>query len=343
MKSSLTVETVIPTDTASALLGKSSMTQKIARILSVLLSRLVGGEVAVRIPPDLRHCFYVGAQAADRETILRQLKAARTLSGTARREAGGTLANLFHHKAIDEKPRTPTDHTLWPEAWTTVVFKEYPQCPRIMLPKEHAPLKALDRLLHDRHSTRAFDTANQLSQEELGTLLFYTAGVRPSTDGGTQPWEQTRRFYPSGGARYPLETYLLIRRVDGITPGTYHYNIKHHALERLSKEENDSITNRAHAYEWAHDAAVTFITSAIWDRNFMKYGSFGYRIVLAEAGHQSQNLHLVAESLGLAYCPLAGFRIHTGGMNELLGLNTVQETALYVTVIGKKLPHKQEA
>ena len=47
----------------------------------------------------------------------------------------------------------------------------------------------------------------------------------------------TLRTVPSGGARHAFETYLVVRYVEGLRPGAYHYLPMEHALEFLHPVE----------------------------------------------------------------------------------------------------------
>lgn len=64
----------------------------------------------------------------------------------------------------------------------------------------------------------------------------------------------------------------------------------------------------------------------------MKYGPRGYRYVLEEAGHLSQNLMLVAAATELGSLPIGGFRDQL--LNELLTVDGVNEAAVYGTILG---------
>ena len=44
-----------------------------------------------------------------------------------------------------------------------------------------------------------------------------------------------KRTSPSGGGLHPVEAYPLIRNVEGIKPGLYHYDARDHALERIAR------------------------------------------------------------------------------------------------------------
>ncbi|MBI2618284.1 SagB/ThcOx family dehydrogenase [Candidatus Kaiserbacteria bacterium] len=198
-------------------------------------------------------------------------------------------------------------------------------------------MKNLEEVLKNRESFRNFDIKKEISLEELSTILFYSAGLKGKPgeykDKTQEEKNRTRRFYPSGGARYPLEVYLAIKRVSRITSGIYHYNLLSHSLEQLLDKNYLNEFNETLGYVWARDAAVVFVITTVWDRNFIKYQDFGYNIILTEMGHMVQNLLLVSESLGVKYCPLAGF--DNQKMNTLLDINDEDESSLYMTVVGR--------
>src|SRR5688572_2921518 len=56
---------------------------------------------------------------------------------------------------------------------------------------------------------------------------------------GVQKWvrvggrEIALKTSPSGGARHPVEAYVVVRRVRGLRAGVYHYEAGQHVLERL--------------------------------------------------------------------------------------------------------------
>ena len=67
-------------------------------------------------------------------------------------------------------------------------------------------------------------------------------------------------------------------------------------------------------------------------RHETKYGEGGYRMMVAEAGHISQNLVLAATSLGLAARPFGG--VFDDLINAELGLDPVEEQFLLSVLIG---------
>ena len=168
-------------------------------------------------------------------------------------------------------------------------------------------------------------------------MLYYSAGIKDAPgkfkEAAQKEKNKTKRFYPSGGERYPLETYLAIKRVFGVSPGVYHYNILSHSLEQLLGKEYLDEFDETLNEPWAKDAAVIFIITAVWDRNFIKYQDFGYNIILTEMGHLAQNLLLTSESVGVKYCPLVGF--NNQKMNELLDIDEAEESSLYIIAADK--------
>lgn len=62
-------------------------------------------------------------------------------------------------------------------------------------------------------------TNDALTLEELSYLLWSTQGVKSVGKNKIR----TKRTVPSGGARHPFETYLLVNRVETIGSGVYRY------------------------------------------------------------------------------------------------------------------------
>ena len=83
----------------------------------------------------------------------------------------------------------------------------------------------LAKVISQRQSRRKF-TNQALTLDELSFLLWSTQGVRAIEK--NKIW--TRRTVPSGGARHPYETYLIVNRVSGIEPGVYRYLAIEHKL-----------------------------------------------------------------------------------------------------------------
>lgn len=244
----------------------------------------------------------------------------------------GIFSRKFHSQTNFDYPigSLPTSSQYWPKQWKEIYHKEYPRMPRIPLSSRLLPLGSLGDALLQRTSQREFNTAQSISFDELSTLLYYTAGVKPQhTD-----WNLVRRFYPSGGARYPMEVYLLIQRVDTLSPGIYHYNVKDNVLEHLVTDQ-DTVEQLKLGlyYPWSKDAAAILFFTAVWDRNFMKYQDRGYRIVLMEAGHMAQNLALTATALHIKHCNAVAF--HNEHVEQMLDIGSEDENTLYMTVLGK--------
>ena len=72
-------------------------------------------------------------------------------------------------------------------------------------------------------------------------------------------------------------------------------------------------------------------------RHERKYGQGGYRMMVAEAGHISQNLVLAATALGLSARPFGG--VFDDLLNEDLGLDEDREQFLLAVLVGHAGAH----
>lgn len=203
---------------------------------------------------------------------------------------------------------------------------------RIPLPRDFAslPMKNdLAKLFRDRKSSRIY-TQESMSLLQLSFLLWATQGVK-SVRGKSYA---TLRTVPSGGARHEFETYLMIRRVEGLEPGAYHYLPMEHALEflypveRLDSVISDSLCGQS----WAAKANVVFYWSMVAYRAEWRYGIYAARPALIDIGHVGQNLYLACTGLGLGCCAIAAFEHEK--CCELFGLDGNEEYIVYTIPVG---------
>ncbi len=238
------------------------------------------------------------------------------------------LAKFFHKQTRGLLPKNLFDPKDWPLEWKKIYFKAYPRLEEFPLPKPKEPKIPLSKALKERQSSRSFSD-KAVNLDELSTLLFYSAGIIKDADF----WEETRRPYPSGGARYPLEIYLGVKSVENLLPAVYHYNVKSHSLEKIGgKEELEKFQDTIFP-SWAKDAALTVVITAVFDRTLQKYQDRGYRYILLEAGHLAQNFYLLAPALNLKCCGLGAFGEER--LDRVLDIDGEIEGSLYVLVFGK--------
>lgn len=168
-----------------------------------------------------------------------------------------------------------------------------------------------------------------MTSRELSTLLHYAAGIR-----STGVDVSGNRFYPSAGARYPIEVYPIILNCTGIKPGIYHYHVRDHCLEFLwtYPDLNDRVLKNIKQQEFNKSSCI-FVITAVSSRTELKYGPRGYRHILMEVGHVCQNLYLTASGLNLGVCSIGGFL--DSGFNALLDLDGYIEKTLLVVSAGK--------
>ncbi|MFN2606683.1 MAG: SagB/ThcOx family dehydrogenase [Acidimicrobiales bacterium] len=210
--------------------------------------------------------------------------------------------------------------------------KEYLHAPLLPLPAAALPDVALADALAARLSCRRF-TADGLAPEQLAAVLGAGYGVAGRVLLGRA--ELLERPVPSGGGLYPLELYVLVRAVPGLSPGAYHYAPQHHGLEDLGTGPiPPAVLSRLFLGQpYLAAAAAMVVITAVLSRSLDKYGDRGYRYVLFEAGHVAQNLNLAAAACGLGACNAGGF--FDAHLGDLLGLDPDQEVPLYGVAVGR--------
>jgi len=195
------------------------------------------------------------------------------------------------------------------------------------------PEMPLAKAIEQRRSVRKY-SAVPLKQEELSFLLWASSWARDFRS--TEQMEITFRNVPSAGSRHPLETFLDIRRVEGIKPGLYYYHPVKHCL--ILYDDSPEIAAKIYEgcmfQEMIPTAAVNFILTAVPYRTVWRYGQRGYRYLYLDAGHIGQNIHLAAEAIDAGACMIGAFLDEA--MNDAIGLDGIEEFVIYIASVGKK-------
>lgn len=206
-------------------------------------------------------------------------------------------------------------------------YKTYPDSAKVVLPSlEPDRLMALDEALNHRRSVRRF-RPEPLDLPQLGYLLWASTGIQRTEQG------YEFRTAPSAGALYPIETYLISNNVRDLEPGVYHYGIQNHQLERIrAAGVRKEIAAAALGQGMCATAPVVFAWTAVFARAKWKYAQRAYRYVYLDAGHIAENLALAAVSLGLGTCQIGA--LFDDEVNKLLEIDGVEESVLYMSVVG---------
>jgi SagB-type dehydrogenase family enzyme len=158
-------------------------------------------------------------------------------------------------------------------------------------------------------------------------MLYYVSGIK---DQDLYKNTQTRML-PSGGARYPIEIYIVVFKQGELEERLYHYNVKENSLDvlwRVSKEERDKLFS----YEWASGAGMAIFITGVVHRATMKYGERGYRYMYYEAGAIAALLQVIACSVELNAVLMGG--TNDENVEDLLGINAERESLFLAILSG---------
>jgi SagB-type dehydrogenase family enzyme len=208
-------------------------------------------------------------------------------------------------------------------------FKNYKESvQRISLPQPQAVEAAnLWEVFYRRRSERDYSPDLVLSFSTLSALLWATQGITAATRGFHF------RTAPSAGGLYPIETYLLVRSVEGLDQGFYHFRPLAFDLEFIKPGAfGPSLADAALGQAMVANAQVVFIWTAVVSRSKWKYRQRAYRYIYLDAGHIAQNLYLAGTAANLGVCGVGAF--FDDRVNALIGVDGIEETALYLASVG---------
>jgi SagB-type dehydrogenase family enzyme len=184
--------------------------------------------------------------------------------------------------------------------------------------------------LQERHSCRDF-ADSPLARAPVATVLLAALGIF-----GTFPspgFLLPHRPAPTAGGRSPLEGYLLVRAVEGVSPGTYHYAAHRHALEMLRGPlPRGTLTQLYRGQGWLERSSAVLVLTAVARRTLTRYPTVGQRFLALEAGHVAQNAVLMAAALGIGAVTVGAS--HEGELARWLGVDPEAEPPLYSVALG---------
>lgn len=188
--------------------------------------------------------------------------------------------------------------TSWAGEWGTGLPGEVGE-PVVLPAPEMVGGEWLRATLLGRRSVREFSERG-LTLGQVSQLLWAAQGV--TNDKGY-------RTAPSAGAKFPLELYLVVERVEGLEAGLYHYRAGEHSLGRVRGDARAvGLREACLGQPSVGEAPVSVIVVAVVERVAAKYGEERSELyVVTEAGAAMQNLMLEAVSLGLGTVAIGGF------------------------------------
>jgi SagB-type dehydrogenase family enzyme len=236
------------------------------------------------------------------------------------------IGDRYHEETKYARGRLPGGFLDWRAKPET--YKSYARAVKVKLgpPRMDAGMPIWEAV-GKRRSVRKFKNA-PIDGADLSQLLWASQGVTAAEIA------HGLRAAPSAGALYPVETYISAQMIGGIEPGIYHYNVPEHALELIRRGDlRHRLAEAALDQGFLADGAAVFAWTAVFARSKWKYRERAYRYVYLDAGHIAQNVALAAVALGLGSCQVAA--LYDDEVNALLGVDGIEESIIYMTVVGR--------
>lgn len=192
------------------------------------------------------------------------------------------------------------------------------------------PDRSIKDCINERRTLRKY-APSSLSLTELSWLVWSAQGIQDS-----MRRTYTLRTVPSAGARHAFELYLLVNRVDELSPGLYRYIASKHSLILIDQSENlaEKLTKASYNQNMIKNSAVAFFLVAVPYRMTWRYGERGYRYLYLDAGHVCQNIYLASENINCGACAIGAF--HDDELNHILNLNGDDQFIIYIATVGKR-------
>ncbi len=190
-----------------------------------------------------------------------------------------------------------------------------------------------------RRKTNRYFKGEKISLDILSALLFVSLGPLHEKwsdleENGLQILGR-RKSFPSAGGLHPEEAYLIALRVEGLTPGIYHYDsVDHHLTLIEEKFAEEELIPLLYGQYFAEGLAAGIFLTSRFEKGWWKYPhSRGYRMTLIDIGHASQSLVLTATALGLDTWMTGAFS--DSQVEKFLSLNCSTEQPIFFIGFGQ--------
>lgn len=194
----------------------------------------------------------------------------------------------------------------------------------ILLPEPNLDSRfSVERALDTRRSVRDYKD-EALTLAEISQLLWAAQGITDS---------QGFRTAPSAGALYPLEVYLVTRKIETLPQGVYKYLPDGHKLTQVTTGDVHSELVANLWGEGLKKSSALIVFAAVYERTTQKYGDRGVRYVHMEVGHAAQNVYLQAVSLNLGTVVIGAF--DDNKIKHLVRM-AEEEQPFYIMPVGKR-------
>lgn len=237
------------------------------------------------------------------------------------------LVWLLHNVANGMPPREllhPRDYQMHYAAANMVITKEAPEpyhgALRVALP-DGVALAVAPAWDGSPRSSRELDLPT------LATLLRHAVGY---SDGS-----QRRRIAPSAGGLGSAELFVVVRRLEGLAPGVYHYFAHEHVLERLRATSDDTLAGALGLIQ-AELPPVLLVGTACLTKVRQKYNDFSFRFGHLDAGVARAYLDDMLRALGIEYRDLVDAR--DKAVAEAISLPTIGTRNLITYTLGLGRP-----
>ena len=241
-----------------------------------------------------------------------------------------SIYNLFHNvsKTTEETPHIPGDALTVSKDEVITENKTYPRFVTSALPSPEESGSSLDEVIRARTSGRVFN--KNISVNKLSYIL---SSLQSKKLHGADN-ERDVRMYPSAGGLFPLESYVvLFQPLEEYASGVYHYNPHTHSMTLIKKVTfTQTLMSALVMYEYATNAKMAIIFTAVFDRITKKYGERGYRFTLIEAGSMAQNVTLKATAIGVDSVQMGG--IIDTQIENLLSIDGTNESVVHGVFLG---------
>ncbi|MET8243289.1 tpaE [Streptomyces sp. NPDC005202] len=188
-------------------------------------------------------------------------------------------------------------------------FREWPSCPQVPLPDPDVSRLA------GAHRRAASERRAAIGLDDVGLLLKVAFGIRDQSSDG---W--VKRWTAAAGNIGSATAYLVSRDESVLPVGVYAYNERDHALAQLSTSVPPG------------DRRLLLVVTGNLKKVVRKYGTFGLRLALLDAGCALTSAREVAEHVALDFSLDKDW--DDDSLSEHLGISPDEEPVAAVMGLG---------